>query len=161
MTLLAVMIASATPSAPPEAENLVRLLFWIAVPAVILATILAAFIKRAILSSPRFRDRRPNWRTFAWVAISDMVAWAVLWPALLAVRIQGIGGGRGIWIIALLLVVALGYTGNRYGFGRAFDPAIAGSLRGTLLAELFTILLPVLAVVFGVLIFWLIAALGV
>ena len=161
MTLLAVIIASAPPSAPPEAENLVRLLFWIAVPAVILATILAAFIKRAILSSPRFLDRRPPWRTFAWVAVSDMVAWAVLWPALLAVRIQGIGGGRGIWIIALLLVVALGYTGNRYGFGRAFDPAIAGSLRGTLLAELFTILLPVLAVVFGVLIFWLIAAIGV
>ena len=161
MTLLAVIIASAPPSAPPEAENLVRLLFWIAVPAVILATILAAFIKRAILSSPRFLDRRPPWRTFAWVAVSDMVAWAVLWPALLAVRIQGIGGGRGIWIMALLLVVALGYTGNRYGFGRAFDPAIAGSLRGTLLAELFTILLPVLAVIFGVLIFWLIAAIGV
>ena len=161
MTLLAVMIASAPPSAPPEAENLVRLLFWIAVPAVILATIVAAFIKRAILSSPRFLDRRPPWRTFAWIAVSDMVAWAVLWPALLAVRIQGIGGGRGIWILALLLVVALGYTGNRYGFGRAFDPAIAGSLRGTLLAELFTILLPVLAVVFGVLIFWLIAAIGV
>jgi len=155
------MIASAPPSAPPEAENFVRLLFWIAVPAVILATILAAFIKRAILSSTRFLDRRPPWRTFAWVAVSDMVAWAVLWPALLAVRIHGIGGGRGIWIIALLLVVALGYTGNRYGFGRAFDPAIAGSLRRTLLAELFTILLPVLAVVFGVLIFWLIAAIGV
>ena len=161
MTLLAAMIASTPPMVPPEAENLVRLLFWIAVPAVILATILAAFIKHAILSSPRFRDRRPNWRTFAWVAVSDMVAWAVLWPALLAVRIHGIGGGRGIWIIALLLVVALGYTGNRYGFGRAFDPAIAGSLRGTLLAELFTILMPVLAVIFGVLIFWLIAALGV
>ena len=161
MTFFAVMIASTPPTAPPEAENLVRLLFWVAVPAVILATILAAFIKRAILSSPRFRDRRPNWRTFAWVAVSDMVAWAVLWPALLAVRIHGIGGGRGIWIIALLLVVALGYTGNRYGFGRAFDPAIAGSLRGTLLAELFTILMPVLAVIFGVLIFWLIAALGV
>ena len=161
MTLLAVMIASAPPSAPPEAENLVRLLFWIAVPAVILATILAAFIKRAILSSPRFLDRRPPWRTFAWVAVADMVAWAVLWPALLVVRIRGIGGGRGLWILALLLVVALGYTGNRYGFGRAFDPAIAGSLRGTLLAELFTILLPVLAVVFGVLIFWLIAAIGV
>jgi len=161
MTLLAVMIASAPPSAPPEAENLVRLLFWIAVPAVILATILAAFIKRATLSSPRFLDRRPPWRTFAWVAVADMVAWAVLWPALLVVRIRGIGDGRGLWIIALLLVVALGYTGNRYGFGRAFDPAIAGSLRGTLLAEFFTILMPVLAVIFGVLIFWLIAAIGV
>jgi hypothetical protein len=89
------------------------------------------------------------------------VAWAVLWPALLAVRIQGIGGWRGLWIVALVLVVALGYTGNRYGFGRAFDPTIVGSLRGTLLAELFTILMPVLAVVFGVLIFWLLAAIGV
>lgn len=161
MSTLAVMIASASPSAPPPAEDLGRLLLWVAVPAVILATIAAGFIKHAILSTPRFRQRRPTWRTFAWVAVSDMVAWAVLWPALLAVRIQGIGGGRGIWIIALLLVVALGYTGNRYGFGRAFDPAVAGSLRGTLLAELFTILMPVLAVVFGVLIFWLIAAIGV
>ncbi len=161
MTAFAAFIASAAPTAPPEAEDLGRLLLWVGVPAVILATIVAAFIKRTILSSPRFRDRRPTWRTFAWVAVSDMVAWAVLWPALLAVRIQGIGGSRGIWIVALLLVVALGYTGNRYGFGRAFDPAIAGSLRGTLLAELFTILMPVLAVVFGVMIFWLIAAIGV
>jgi hypothetical protein len=160
MPLIAVMIVSAPPTAPPQAEDLGRLLLWIAVPAVILATIATAFIKRAILSSPRFRDRRPAWRTFAWVGVSDMVAWAVLWPALLAVRIHGIGGGRGIRIIALLLVVALGYTGNRYGFGRAFNPAIAGSLRGTLMAELFTILMPALAVVFGVLIFWLIAAIG-
>jgi hypothetical protein len=147
MSILAV-IATAPPTAPPPAEDLGRLLLWVAVPAVILATI-------------RFRERRPTWRTFAWVAVSDAVAWAMLWPALLAVRIHGIGGGRGLWMIALLLVVALGYMGNRYGFGRAFDPAIAGSLRGTLLAELFTILMPVLAVVFGVLIFWFIAAIGV
>jgi hypothetical protein len=153
MSLLAMMLASASPTAPPPPEDLGRLLLWVAVPAVILATITAGFIKRAILSTPRFRDRRPIWRTFAWVAVSDMVAWAVLWPALLAVRIQGIGGGRGL--------VALGYTGNRYGFGRAFDPAIAGSLRGTLLAELFTILMPVLAVIFGVLIYWILAAIGV
>ena len=161
MPMLIAVIASASPMAPPPAEDLGRLLLWVAVPAVILATIVAAFIKRAILSSPRFRERRPTWRTFAWVAVSDAVAWAVLWPALLTVRIHGIGGGRGLWMIALLLVVALGYMGNRYGFGRAFDPAIAGSLRGTLLAELFTILMPVLAVVFGVLIFWFIAAIGV
>jgi len=161
MPFLAMMLVSASPAAPPPAEDLGRLLLWVAVPAVILATIVAGIIKRTILSSARFRDRRPPWSTFAWVAVSDMVAWAVLWPALLAIRIQGIGGGRGLWIVALLLVVALGYTGNRYGFGRAFDPAIAGSLRGTLLAELFTILMPVLAVVFGVLIFWLIAAIGV
>jgi hypothetical protein len=161
MTALVMLIAGAQPSSSPPAEDLGRLLLWVAVPAVILATIAAAFIKRAILSSPRFRDRRPTWRTFAWVAVSDMVAWAVLWPALLAVRIQGLGGNRGLWILALLLVVALGYTGNRYGFGRAFDPAFAGSLRGTLLAELFTILMPVLAVIFGLLIFWILAAIGV
>jgi hypothetical protein len=161
MPTLAALIASAFPTAPPPAEDLSRLLLWVAAPAVILATIVAAFIKRAILSSPRFRDRRPTWRIFAWVAVSDMVAWAVLWPALLAVRIQGLGGNRGLWVLALLLVVALGYTGNRYGFGRAFDPAIAGSLRGTLLAELFTILMPVLAVIFGLLIFWILAAIGV
>jgi hypothetical protein len=150
-----------TPAAAAPAEDLGRILMWVAVPAVILATIVAGFIKRAILSTPRFRDRRPTWHTFAWVAVSDMVAWAILWPALLAVRIQGVGGGRGLWILALLLVVALGYTGNRYGFGRAFDPAIAGSLRGTLLAELFTILMPVLAVAFGILIYWALATTGV
>ena len=161
MSIPMLALASAASTAPPPAEDLGRLLLWVAAPAVILATIAAGFIKRAILSSARFRDRRPTWRTFAWVAVSDMVAWAVLWPTLLAVRIQGLGGGRGLWIFALLLVVALAYTGNRYGFGRAFDPAIAGSLRGTLLAELFTILMPVLAVFFGVLIYWLIASLGV
>ena len=161
MPLFVTTIASAFPTAPPPAEDLGRFLLLVAVPSVILATIVAAYIKRAILSRPRFRDRRPTWRTFAWVAVSDMVAWAVLWPALLAVRIQGIGGGGGLWILYLLLVVALGYTGNRYGFGRAFDPAIAGSLRGTLLAELFTILMPILAVIFGLLIYWILAAIGV
>jgi hypothetical protein len=161
MSTLAVTIAGASATAPAPAEDLGRLLLWVAVPAVILATIVAGVIKHAILSSPRFRDRRPTWRTFAWVAVSDMVAWAVLWPALLAVRIQGVGGGRGLWIMALLLVVALGYTGNRYGFGRAFEPAIAGSLRGTLLAELFTILMPLLAVIFGLLIYWILAMIGV
>ena len=158
MPVLRMIIAAAAVAAP--AEDLGRLLVWVAVPAVILATITAGFIKRAILSTARFRDRRPSWRVFAWVAVSDMVAWAVLWPTLLLVRIQGIGGGRALWIVALLLVVALGYTGNRYGFGRAFDPATAGSLRGTLLAELFTILMPVLAVVFGLVIYWAISALG-
>jgi hypothetical protein len=160
MTDLAAMILGASTAAPPPAEDLGRLLLWVAVPAVILATIVAAFIKRAILSRPRFRDRRPTWRTFAWVAVSDMVAWAVLWPALLTVRLQGLGGNRGLWILALLLVVALGYTGNRYGFGRAFDPAVAGSLRGTLMAELFTILMPVLAVVFGIMIYWILSFIG-
>jgi hypothetical protein len=160
MSMLAVMLNGASGGPPTAAEDLGRLLLWVAVPAVILATLVAGLIKHAILSSPRFRDQRPSWRTFAWVAISDMVAWAVLWPALLVVRIHGLAGGRSLWIIALLLVVALGYTGNRYGFGRALDPAIAGSLRGTLLAELFTILMPVLAVIFGLLIFWLLSLLG-
>ena len=161
MTPISAMTAAALPTSPPPAEDLGRLLVWVAVPAVILATIVAAFIKRAILSTPRFRDRRPTWRSFAWVAISDMVAWAVLWPALLAVRIRGLTGNRGLWIVALLMVVALGYTGNRYGFGRALEPRVAGSLRGTLLAELFTILMPLCAVVFGLVIYWLLGLFGV
>ena len=93
MPMLELMSAGAAAAAAAPAEDLGRILMWVAVPAVILATIVAGFIKRAILSSPRFRDRRPTWRTFAWVAVSDMMAWAVLWPALLAVRIQGVGGG--------------------------------------------------------------------
>ena len=64
MTVFAALIASASPASPP-AEDLGRLLLWVAVPAVILATIVAGFIKRAILSSARFRDRRPTWHTFA------------------------------------------------------------------------------------------------
>ncbi len=151
----------AASSAAPPAEDLGRLLVWVAVPAAIIGAAAAAFIKRAILSRPRFRSRRPGTRTFVWVAIADMVAWAVLWPALLVVRIQGVAGQAGLWMIALLLVVVLGYIANRYGFGKAFDPAVAGSLRGTLLAELFTILMPVLSIGFGFLIFWLLGALGI
>lgn len=161
MTSLFSVVTGAPQIAPPPAENLGRLLVWVAVPAVILATATAAFVKRAILSSPRFRDRRPSWRTIVWVGISDIVAWAVLWPALLVVRIQGIGANRGLWIVALLLVVALGYTGNRYGFSRAFNPQVAGSLRGTLLAELFTVLMPVLAMAFGLVIFLVLRLIGV
>ena len=148
-------------SVTPPAEDLGLFLVWIAVPAVILGAAAAALIKRAILSGSRFRSQRPGTRTFVWVAIADMVAWGVLWPALLAVRIQGVAGHRGLWVFGLLLVVTLGYIANRYGFGKAFDPAVAGSLRGTLLAELFTILMPVLSLLFGLLIFWLLSALGV
>ena len=148
-------------SVTPPAEDLGLILVLIAVPAVILGAAAAALIKRAILSGSRFRSQRPGTRTFVWVAIADMVAWGVLWPALLVVRIQGVAGHRGLWVFGLLLVVTLGYIANRYGFGKAFDPAVAGSLRGTLLAELFTILMPVLSLLFGLLIFWLLSALGV
>ena len=109
MPIFATIVASASPTAPPPAEDLGRLLLWVGVPAVILATFVAAFIKHAVLSSPRFRDRRPTWRTFAWVAVSDMVAWAVLWPALLAVRIHGLGGGlaaQRLDIAAFILDIA-------------------------------------------------------
>ncbi len=160
MSLL-VLSNSAASSVTPSAEDLGRLLVWVAVPAAILGAAAAGLIKRAILSKPRFRSRRPVARTFVWIAIADMVAWAVLWPALLVVRIQGVAGQRGLWMIALLLVVALGYIANRYGFGKAFDPAVAGSLRGTMLAELFTILMPVLSVGFGFLIFWILGVLGI
>jgi F0F1-type ATP synthase membrane subunit c/vacuolar-type H+-ATPase subunit K len=88
------------------------------------------------------------------VGLADLVAWALLWPALLAVRLQGVSSNRGLWILALMMVIALGYIANRYGFGRAFDPSVAGSVRGTMLAELFTILMPVLAVIFGLVIFF-------
>ncbi len=157
--LITTAVAASAPQWPTQ--DLGRLFVWIAVPAVILATIIAGFIKWKILSSPTFRQHRPSWRAFAWVGIADMVAWAVLWPALLVVRVQGAGDGGALWIIALLLVVALGYVANRYGFGQAFDPAVAGSMRGTLLAELFTIMMPVLAVLVGLLLFWVVSALGV
>jgi len=156
-----VSLSVAAVSVVPPAGDLGRLLVRVAVPAAILGAAAAAFIKRTILSGSRFRSRRPGTGTFVWVAIADMVAWAVLWPALLVVRIQGVAGHRGLWIFALLMVVALGYIANRYGFGKAFDPAVAGSLRGTLLAELFTILMPVLSVLFGFLIFGLLGALGI
>jgi len=155
------LLATAPPTAPPPAEDLGRLLMWVAVPAAILGALAATAIKRAILSSPRFRRHLPPIRTFVWIMTADMAVWGVLWPALLAVRIQGLSGHRGLWVIALLLVVALGYFANRYGFAKAFDPAVAGSLRGTLLAELFTILMPVLSVGFGFVIYWLQSTLGV
>jgi hypothetical protein len=157
----AVFLAAAQPTAPPPAEDLGRLLVLVAVPAAILGAFAATLVKRAVLSRPRFRRHRPGFRTFAWIMIADMAVWGVLWPSLLAVRLQGLSGHRGLWVFALLLVVALGYIANRYGFAKAFDPEVAGSVRGTLLAELFTILMPVLSVGFGLLIFWLLVGLGV
>jgi hypothetical protein len=154
------IIATTAISLPREAEDLSRLLLWVAVPAVLIATTAAAAIKWAILSRPTFRPHRPGLWTFFWVGIADMVAWAVLWPALVAVRIGGVGDMGGLWIVALLMVVALGYVANRYGFARALHPEVAGSLRGTLWAELFTILMPVLAVLIALVLFWLIGRLG-
>lgn len=154
------LAAAAASVSSPEAENLGRVLLWVAVPAVLLGTAAAAAIKRAVLSRPRFAAHRPGLRSFVWVGLADLVAWAVLWPALLALRLRGLESGRGLWVLALLMVVALGYLANRYGFGRAFDPRVAGSIRGTLLAELFTILMPVLSVGFGFAIYQLLGVLG-
>jgi hypothetical protein len=154
MTAFAVL-ATATGAADQAAvSDLSRLLVWVAIPAAILGAVVAGVIKRAVLARPRYSDHRPPPRTYVWVAIADLVAWAVLWPALLAVRIQGLGSGRALWTAALLLVVALGYLANRYGFARALHPETAGSVRGTLIAELFTILMPLLSVLFGVIIYY-------
>lgn len=156
------LLTSAVVFSAPQwpADGWARFFVWIAVPAVILATLASGWIKFRLLSSERFHPHRPSLRVFAWVGIADMIAWAVLWPSLLVVRVQGPGRGGGLWILALLMVVALGYVANRYGFGRAFDPAVAGSMRGTLLAELFTIMMPVLAVAFGLVIFWCVRVIG-
>jgi hypothetical protein len=161
MPPFALLLAVALPAASPPAEDLGRLLVWIAVPAAILGAMVATIIKRSILSGSRFRRHRPGPRTFVWIMTADIAVWGVLWPSLLAVRIQGLSGHRGLWVIALLMVIALGYIANRYGFTKAFDPAVAGNVRGTLLAELFTILMPVLSVCFGFVIFWLLLKAGV
>jgi hypothetical protein len=142
-------LASTAAAEPAAAGDLGQLLVWVAVPAAILGATAAGAIKRAVLARPRFLDHRPGVRTFIWVGLADIVTWAVLWPALLAVRLQGVSSKRGLWVMALLMVVALGYIANRYGFHRALHPTAAGSLRGTLLAELFTILMPALSVVFA------------
>jgi len=143
------------------ADDLSRILLWVAVPAAILGAAVAGVIKHAVLARPRYAAHRPGLRTFVWVGLADLVAWGVLWPALLSVRLRGLGSGRALWTVALLLVVALGYLANRSGFGRALDPKVAGSLRGTLVAELFTVLMPVFAVVIGLALYLLLAALGV
>ena len=155
------LLAAALPTAPSPTEDLGRLLVWVAVPAAVLGAAVAAAIKRAVLSRPRFHSHRPGLRTFIWIMVADMAVWGVLWPSLLAVRIQGLSGHRGLWVLALLMVVALGYIANRYGFAKAFDPAVAGNVRGTLLAEFFTILMPILSVGFGFVIFWLLVKVGV
>ena len=158
---ITIALAAAVSAPSPPAEDLGRLLVWVAVPAAILGAGAAALIKHRVLATDRFKAHRPGGRRFLWVAIADLIAWAVLWPAVIVVRVQAPSAPRGLWVIALLLVVALGYVVNRYGFARAFDPKVAGSLRGTLLAELFTILMPVLTVIFGLLIFWALSATGV
>jgi len=159
--MLQLLAAAPATSAFAAAESPARLLLWVAVPAAILGAVAAAAVKRAVLSRPRYAAHRPGLRTFVWVGLADLVAWGVLWPALLGVRLRGLASGRALWTAALLLVVALGYLANRSGFGRALDPKVAGSLRGTLLAELFTILMPVFAVVTGLALYLLLAAFGV
>ncbi len=147
------LLASSGAAHPPPTGDFGQLLVWVAVPAAILGATAAGAIKRAVLAHPRFLNHRPGVHTFVWVGLADLVAWGVLWPALLAVRLQGIPSKRGLWVLALLMVVALGYIANRYGFHRALDPTVAGSLRGTLVAEFFTILMPALSVVFALVFF--------
>jgi hypothetical protein len=144
-----VLLASSGAARLPPTGDPGQVVVWVAVPAAILGAIAAGAIKRFVLAHPRFLAHRPGVSTFVWVGLADAVAWAILWPALLAARLQASSSHRGLWVLALLMVVALGYIANRYGFHRALHPAVAGSLRGTLVAELFTILMPVLSVVFA------------
>jgi hypothetical protein len=143
-------LTSIVASAPADDPG--RLLVWIAVPAAIFGALVAGAIKRAILSNPRFRGHRPGIRIFFWIGLADLIVWAILWPSLLAVRLHSGTSNRALWILALLMVIALGYIANRYGFGKALDPAVAGSLRGTLLAELFTVLMPIISVIAGIMV---------
>jgi hypothetical protein len=143
------LLASSGAALSSPTGDLGQLLVWVAVPAAILGATAAGAIKRAVLGHPRFLNHRPGVRTFIWVGLADIVTWALLWPALLAVRLQGVSSKRGLWVLAMLMVVALGYIANRYGFHRALHPNVAGSLRGTLVAEFFTILMPALSVVFA------------
>ncbi len=54
MTLMSVLLSS---SVTPPAEDLGRLLVWVAVPAAVLGAAAAALIKRAILSQSTVSDR--------------------------------------------------------------------------------------------------------
>ena len=156
--------ASLVLAAPPPAaaaQDIGPLLVWVAVPAAILGAVLAAIIKKAILSRPRYREHRPGVRAFITVGILDLAVWAVLWPTLLAGRIHGVWSQRSHYVVAMLMVIAAAYLANRIGFRSALKPEVAGSLRGTLLADFFTVLMPMLSVALGLLFFWLIATLGI
>ncbi len=151
----------AIPPPAATAQDIGPLLVWVAVPAAIMGAVLAAIIKHAILSRPRYRAHRPGFRAFITVGILELAVWGVLWPTLLVGRIAGAWAQRSHYVIAMLMVIAAAYLANRIGLRSALNPEIAGSLRGTLLADFFTILMPVLSVALGLLIFWLIATLGI
>jgi hypothetical protein len=114
-----VLLASSGAARLPPTGDPGQVVVWVAVPAAILGAIAAGAIKRFVLAHPRFLAHRPGVSTFVWVGLADAVAWAILWPALLAARLQASSSHRGLWVLALLV------------------------------AELFTILMPVLSVVFA------------
>lgn len=151
----------AIPPPAATAQDIGPLLVWVAVPAAIMGAVLALAIKYAILGRPRYREHRPVIRTFITVGILELAVWGVLWPTLLVGRIAGALAHRSHYVIAMLMVIAAAYLANRIGLRSALNPEIAGSLRGTLLADFFTILMPVLSVALGFLVFWLIATLGI
>lgn len=143
-----------------SAQNVGPLLVWVAVPSAIAGAFLALIIKRAILGRPHYREHRPPASTFITVGILELAIWGVLWPTLLVGRAAGVWSQRSHYVIAMLLVIAAAYLSNRIGLRRALNPGVAGNLRGTLLADFFTILMPALSVLIGLLLFWIIATLG-
>jgi hypothetical protein len=149
------------PTAPAaSAQNIGPLLVWVAVPSAIAGAFLALVTKRAILGRPRYRKHRPTVSTFITVGILELAIWGVLWPTLLVGRAAGAWSQRSHYVIAMLLVIGAAYLSNRIGLRGALNPEVAGSLRGTLLADIFTVLMPALSVLIGLLLFWIIATFG-
>ena len=143
-----------------SAQNIGPLFVWVAVPAAIAGALLALVIKYAILGRPRYRTHRPPMRTFITVGILELAIWGVLWPTLLVGRVAGAWSQRSHYVVAMLLVIAVAYLSNRIGLRNALRPEIAGSLRGTLLADLFTVLMPALSIILGLILFWIFAMIG-
>ncbi|MEJ2188326.1 MAG: hypothetical protein P8Y93_02725 [Acidobacteriota bacterium] len=149
------------PTAPAvSAQNIGPLLVWVAVPSAIAGASLALILKRAILGRPRYREHRPPVSTFITVGVLELAIWGVLWPTLLVGRVAGAWSQRSHYVIAMLLVIGAAYLSNRIGLRGALNPEVAGNLRGTLLADLFTVLMPALSIIFGLVFFWLIATFG-
>jgi hypothetical protein len=136
-----------------QAQDIGPLVLIVALPSVLLGAAGSVWLKVLLLSRPLYRAQRPRLRRFVGLGLADFAVWALLLPAVLALRLSGQWVYREHMLLALVAAFVCSYLVNYFAFRRALLQAGAGLAAGVLLSALFAIAMPALVFIAGSTIF--------
>jgi hypothetical protein len=136
-----------------QAQDIGPLVLIVALPGVLLGVAGSVWFKVLLLSRPRYRASRPRLRRFLGLGLADFAVWALLLPAVLALRIGGQWVYREHMLLAIVAAFACGYLLNYFAFRRTLMQAGTGLSAGVALSASFTIAMPALVFIAGSTIF--------